>query len=222
MAPSVIPQMFPSSVEMIHRLGGTFRGTIHIGANVGDEIPAYRAHGLEWAIMVEPLDAPFAELQRRLAGDPRYLPVQALCAGQVGRDCEFHVASNGGQSSSMLRPQRHMTEHPEVLFSHVIRMISTTVDTILADLAARDPAFTPECVDILYMDVQGAELEVLKGATGLLQHAKYVFCEVSYGGLYENDATIEGLQGFLRAFGFRLNWTDINRHGWGDALFIRR
>ena len=222
MGPPIIPQMFPSSVAMIQRLGGTFRGTVHVGANKGDEIPAYKAHGLEWAIMVEPLEEPFAELQRRLTGEEKYIAVQALCAGRPGIEYDFYVASNEGQSSSILRPQRHLQEHPAVRFDRAMKMTSTTVDIILGQLIGRLPGFQADCIDILYMDVQGAELEVLKGATGLLQRAKYVFCELSYGGLYENDVPLEILQNFLCAFGFRLNWMDINKHGWGDGLFVRR
>jgi FkbM family methyltransferase len=222
MEPPIIRQMFPSSVAMIRRLGGTFRGTIQVGANKGQEIASYKAHGLEWAIMVEPLDEPFAELKQRLAGEEKYLAVQALCAGRPGIELDFYVASNEGQSSSILRPQRHLKEHPGVLFQHSVKMTTTTVDILLDELAKQIPAFELDCIDILCMDVQGAELEVLKGATALLQRAKYVFCELSYSGLYENDVPLEVLQDFLRGFGFRLNWIDINRHGWGDGLFIRR
>ena len=211
----------PTSVEMIRRLGRSCRGTIHIGANTGQEVGSYRSAGLLWGIMIEPLPEPFAKLQQVVENIPNYFALQALCAAREGIDYEFHIASNGGQSSSILQPARHTTEHPDVAFTETIALRSTTVDRLMAQLEGSVPGFTSDLIDILYMDVQGAELEVLKGATRTLQTVDYVFSEVSYGGLYQADATVEDVLAFLGCFGFRLNWIDINRHGWGDSLFIR-
>jgi FkbM family methyltransferase len=211
----------PTSVEAVQRLGRSCRGTIHVGASSGQEIANYHASGLSWVIMVEPLLEPFTRLRESIKGIPNYFALQALCAAREGIEYEFHVASNDGQSSSILSPSRHITEHPDVTFTETIPLRSTTVDRIMMQLTGGVPGFTLDAIDILYMDVQGAELEVLKGSTKTLQSVDYVFSEVSYGGLYQHDACIEDVQAFLRCFGFRLNWVDINQHGWGDALFIR-
>jgi FkbM family methyltransferase len=219
--PAPAPARMPSSVEVIQRLGHKCRGTIDIGANHGSEIVSYRAAGLHWAVMVEPNPEPFRRLQAAIGNTPNYLAIPALCAASAGVEHDFHVDPGGGQASSMLRPSGVLTMAPQVKFEKPIKLVSTTVDLIMAQLAASQPGFSIDAIDIMSIDVQGAELEVLKGATKTLQTVKYVFCEVSYGGIYEGDACIEALQAFLHGYGFRLNWTDINRWNWGDALFIR-
>jgi FkbM family methyltransferase len=172
--------------------------------------------------MVEPQPEPFRRLQAATAEIPNFLAIQAVCAALEGVEHDFHVASNSGMSSSILRPSGVLTMAPKIKFDEPIKLVSTTVDRIMTQLADAEPGFSTDAIDLLCIDVQGAELEVLKGATKTLQTVNYVFCEVSYGGVYEGDACIDDIQALLRCYGFRLNWVDINRWNWGDALFIRR
>ena len=46
------------------------------------------------------------------------------------------------------------------------------------------------------MDVQGYELEVLKGATETLKHVDYVYCEVNRDEVYEGNAYVEEIDEF--------------------------
>jgi hypothetical protein len=48
----------------------------------------------------------------------------------------------------------------------------------------------------------------------------YIFTEVSRGGLYENDVNHMTLTEYLDSQGFSLAFLYLNRHGWGDALYI--
>jgi hypothetical protein len=71
------------------------------------------------------------------------------------------------------------------------------------------------------MDVQGAEMEVLKGASLQLQYGKYVFCEIGRGDGYDGELAFESILNFLLAFGYRvlaLEW-DPNT-GYGNAFFM--
>ncbi len=171
--------------------------------------------------MVEPLDGPFAALSAAAATRPGFIPVQALCASREGVTFDFHVASNGGQSSSLLAPKRVLEEYPKVRFSETLTLTSTTADRVLEQAEAAHPQVSAAELDILYIDTQGAELRVMMGASRVLQHVRYIWTEVSYD-LYEGGASLEEMQGFLQPFGFRLNNLYVNAHGWGDALFIRR
>ena len=68
------------------------------------------------------------------------------------------------------------------------------------------------------MDVQGAELLVLKGATSLLKSAKAVIVEVSMQPYYEGGVLQPELRDFLRGRGFM----EIRRPpDHGDQLYIR-
>ena len=72
------------------------------------------------------------------------------------------------------------------------------------------------------MDVQGYELEVLKGAKETLCHIDYVYCEVNRNEIYENNALIEEIDAYLSFYGMtRIEtswWPDSD---WGDAFYMR-
>ncbi len=139
----------------------------------------------------------------------------------VGTICNFYVSSNGGASSSTLKPSGHLTVHPDVKFdSQRITLESTTVDQIVADFKDYGRADIIAPIDLLYLDTQGAELSVLKGATKLLKQVQYVFTEASRGGLYENDVNHKALTEYLDSQGFSLVFLYMNKHGWGDALYV--
>ena len=80
---------------------------------------------------------------------------------------------------------------------------------------------------LLKIDVQGFELEVLKGATGMLPHIDAVYVEASYVELYEGQALHEEIERFLIEAGFTLDGR-FNTHihqgepVQADLLFRRR
>tara|TARA_B100000965_G_scaffold362182_1_gene344050 strand:- start:137 stop:385 length:249 start_codon:yes stop_codon:yes gene_type:complete len=71
------------------------------------------------------------------------------------------------------------------------------------------------------MDVQGYELEVLKGATETLKNINYVYCEVNRDEVYENNAYVEEIDEFLAGYGMERVETNWAGDIWGDALYIR-
>jgi len=62
--------------------------------------------------------------------------------------------------------------------------------------------------DVLKLDVQGYELQVLRGGTETLGHGQVaiVACEVNFAGAYVGQAQFENLLEFMDDNGFRL-WT---------------
>ena len=59
-------------------------------------------------------------------------------------------------------------------------------------------------VDLLKLDVQGAELLVLRGAEKSLPRVRLVFVEVSFRPIYEGSAVFADVYAFLRGHGFRM------------------
>jgi FkbM family methyltransferase len=207
--------------DLLKNLGRSPRNIIHIGANSGQEVDAYKAFGFDWAVLVEPLDAPFERLCKKIAGTSNFVAVKGLCSAVENMEHDFHISSNEGASSSMLAPKRHLDEHPEVKFDQTVRLRSTTVDILCREVQRTVPGFQASFLDFMVLDTQGSELSVLKGAYQTLHSIKQIWTEVSHGGLYENDVALEDLQAFLCCFGFRLYFVGINIHGYGDALFLK-
>jgi len=75
--------------------------------------------------------------------------------------------------------------------------------------------------DFINMDVQGYELEVLKGGEKTLKSVKMVYCEVNRVELYENCVQVEELDAFLVERGFAMREIHWTARAWGDALYVR-
>lgn len=206
---------------ILSQFGRKFSGVIHVGANNGKEVVEYNKYMIKHAVLIEPLPNVFDQLKKSIIGYDGFTAVQALCSHLPNINYDFYIANNNGQSSSLLKPKRHVVEHPDVEFNSKMEILSTTLDLVMA-ATEESTNINQAQFDTLVIDVQGAELMVLKGATRTLDHIRFLFTEVSYGGLYENDVIFEELQKFLKCFGFRLFWLCMNNHGWGDALFIKQ
>lgn len=76
-------------------------------------------------------------------------------------------------------------------------------------------------VDILWMDLQGAELMALKGMGDLISTVRVVYTEVAYKEMYFGQPLFDELNGFLVVHGFCLH-SKFNTSQWfGDALYVR-
>ena len=151
-------------LQLIQELGKSCKGVVHVGANEGQEFESYRSAQLECVVYIEPVPEICERLRARIASDPRHVAVQALCSNLEGETVQFNVASNGGLSSSILPLARHASEHPEVTYTLQILLKTTTLDRVIFETAAIDP----RKIDCLVLDVQGAEMKVIEGATRTL------------------------------------------------------
>lgn len=107
---------------------------------------------------------------------------------------------------------------------------ATTKQTIAVPCVSLDDfcsAQRIERIDILKMDIQGAELRALEGARRLLASCAIglLAIEVEFQPLYEQQPLFEDLALFLRKYGYGLyNLYDLQvvagRLSWADAIFV--
>jgi len=72
------------------------------------------------------------------------------------------------------------------------------------------------------LDVQGAELMVLRGALSALAAFDAVVAEINFEELYEGCALAPDLDAFLGTRGFsRVATACFDDPSWGDALYLR-
>ena len=72
--------------------------------------------------MVEPLQEPFDYIKSLCSKNPGFVAVNALCSDIPNENVSFYVASNGGQSSSMLKPENHLKVFDFVTFEKKIEL----------------------------------------------------------------------------------------------------
>jgi len=76
-------------------------------------------------------------------------------------------------------------------------------------------------VDLLWMDLQGAELAALRGMGDLLKTVKVIYTEVEYKQMYQGQPTHEQLAEFMKSNGFRLQHRTNTSEWFGNELYVR-
>jgi hypothetical protein len=198
------------------------KGIIQIGASYGQEFESFTAEGITAGVLVEPLPQPFAYISELCKTTSGFIAINALCSDASGEQHTFHVASNGGQSSSIMKPKHHLQMFDYVKFEETVELVSTTVDDIIRLLESNGYQAITQQLDTLYMDVQGAEFKVLLGAPRTLRRINYIFTELIRGDLYENAVSLANYCALLDTQGFTLNYLRFNKFHHADMLFVRK
>lgn len=117
----------------------------------------------------------------------------------------------GNKSSSLLPPDQHLSIHPWVHFDEVVQVETET----LRDFCTTEGISE---IDLLHLDVQGAELKVLTGAGDMLARTKLVWLEVERISLYHGQPLADEVERFMRAQGFTMARQRVNAVS-GDQLY---
>lgn len=119
----------------------------------------------------------------------------------------------GNKSSSLLPPSEEMKKHTEWLqFKSKIE-----VNTLRLEDYARKKQLSE--IDFAHIDVQGAELMVLKGAGDFLKKIKLIWMEVEAVELYKGQPLKTEVEAFMKAKGF-VNVLDTVNAVAGDQLYV--
>ncbi|MDB5864874.1 MAG: hypothetical protein JWO70_2680 [Betaproteobacteria bacterium] len=173
-----------------------FRGVIHVGANIGQERDLYEAHELP-VIWIEPIPDVFDQLTARIEGYARQRALQCLLTDRDDVEYPFHVASNGGESSSIFELAKHRDIWPQIGFERTLTLTSTTLKSVVEreriDLAL---------YDTLIIDTQGSELLVLRGAAEHVRAFRFIETEVADFEAYAGCCQLPEMTRFMDAQGF--------------------
>lgn len=114
----------------------------------------------------------------------------------------IHI-TNDTDSSSILKPN---TLQKELYNSYEVGQKEITVFK-LDDYKQRENLRTP---DLIKIDVQGYELEVLRGALQLLQSTRFLILEISFESFYKNQPLFGEIIEFLNGYDYQLRAFGIN------------
>lgn len=195
------------------------RGIVHVGAHRGQEADAYFALGPDRVVWVEADPRQASILRNVVARHPeadRQTVLEALVAEQDGIRRQFYCFSNDGESSSIFRATELLPHHWPTVFEtgEVKELTSRRLDSLLGEAC-----ISPEDIDVLVFDVQGAEVLALRGAGAFLEKARFVEVEVSLQPIYEGAPLYDDVRRVLEAAGFDAV-TEVPWHG--DVVFARR
>ncbi len=120
----------------------------------------------------------------------------------------------GNKSSSLLPPQKTLEIVPWLKFKKTIKIKTTTLD----EYCELNKITT---IDIIHMDVQGAELLVLKGGPHMLKSVKSIWLEVEAVELYKDQPLKKDVERFMKKTGF-VKFIDTVDNVAGDQLYVSK
>jgi len=171
---------------------------LDVGAAKGVYASQLRLTGYEGRIVsFEPLSKPFGRLVKTAADDPGWECIQAAL-GTTDGTSTINVAGNSDSSSFLQIGDRHLEAAPQSAYVKEETVEIKRLDSIW------DQIVRPDDRVYLKLDVQGFELEVLRGAEGALPKVAAVQAELSLVPVYEGGPVFREVFDYLEGHGFRL------------------
>jgi len=134
-----------------------------------------------------------------------------------GRELDFYQNNENPGGNSYYRENSELSSGADILYTeaHRRKLRSTTVDS--AVLAKQLPK-----PDLIKIDVQGAELDVLKGATETLKTARHVILELQSVEYNKGAPLKDSIISYMDQIGFDCKGMFCNNGPDGDYHFVRR
>jgi len=199
------------------------KGIIHVGAHYGEEFQEYLKNKIKIIHGFEPVKKNYEILSKNIKTLKGKIKIYPYALGNKNQNKKkiFLSNNNDAQSSSFLKPLLHLIQHPEITFneSEIVKL-------------KRLDFFKIKNSNFMSIDVQGYELEVLKGAKKTLEVIDYLYCEVNTAETYKNNPLIEDIDNYLKKYNFFRVETFFSYYknffllpkkklSWGDALYIK-
>lgn len=153
--------------------------------------------------------------------------VHALALSDKDGEAEFYVSSGhpddlpktndwdyGNKSSSLLAPKETKKIHKWLKFNNKIKVKTRRLDSFCKENGIDN-------IDFMFLDVQGAELKVLKGLGESLSIVKMIWMEVEAVELYSKQPLKRDVESFMKSKGYKCIKNTVNSVS-GDQLYVHK
>lgn len=204
-------------------------GVIHIGAHECEESIAYEYADIKNVFWVE------AQKDLYLKNKKKGFNIGHYCVSSTNNKEVIFNISNNSQSSSYLDLDIHKRDYPGINYIREEKMQTTTLKKIYEKENLKE-----NFANYLHLDIQGAELEALKGAGDLLNNFDYIYTETNLLHMYKDCGLLWDLDDYLKKYNFIRLDTDFNPgdrktisgewpgirdfviDSWGDVLYVNK
>ena len=189
-------------------------GIIHVGAHELEELSSYLKRNISRVIWIEANPEKYDLINRKIKNFENMV-LGKFAAGSNHSIRELNLANNG-LSSSLLELGTHLNNYPEVKYNSIIEVEIKKVDEWI------DENFNNKYLyNFINIDIQGFELEALKGMSNQLRIAEYVYLEVNFEQVYKKCPELQDIDKILKKFGFSRVALRATNAGWGDAFYSK-
>ncbi len=172
---------------------------IDVGANIGqftssaaNFFPEAEVHSFE----------PIPKCYKTLLKNTKKLPnvkTYNFALGSSNTNIDFFINLDAQSSSALKTNELRLKIFPDKYEVETIEVEQKCLDTIFADMD-----FGANC--LLKIDVQGLEVEVLKGAVNSFSSIRYILLEASINPLYKGEVCLQDMITFTENLGFKLRY----------------
>jgi FkbM family methyltransferase len=188
---------------VIRALAGTERPVIvDLGAHHGEEYLWMDAKlgplGAYIAVEADPRNCEW--IRNHQPKTPRFTLIESAIAAFDG-NTTLHLCDNAAKqargSSSIHQPTGHLQHFPWCTFEMETEVRAVTLDTLIA--GQRGWVVVP-IIDLLWVDIQGAERSCILGGTETLKRTRFIMIEAESVEMYEGQALKPELLALLPDF----------------------
>tara|TARA_B100001250_G_scaffold390786_1_gene391056 strand:- start:1223 stop:1954 length:732 start_codon:yes stop_codon:yes gene_type:complete len=186
-------------------------GIIHVGAHSGQEVKQYVQYKNK-IILFEPQKDIFNELVQNVNNYENIYCYNFGLGSKNEKKTIYRSEGNKGLSSSVLSPELHLLVQPNISFEDTEEIKIKRFDSLNIDT-----------LNFLTLDVQGFELEVLKGFGEELKKVEFIFTEINTKFLYKNNALVADIDKYLKNYNFIRVYTNVDCFNYfGDAFYVKK
>jgi len=205
--------MINALTEIIKKYQINITGVSHFGAHICKEIDFYNSLNLDSINLFEPQKEVYKKLNENVEQYKNVKTYNYALGNSNFKTKIYSSTTYSGVSASVLKPLEHTKYFPKVIFD---------LDNEIVNVVRYDELEIKN-VNFFVIDVQGYELEALKGAEKSLSLVDVIHIEISRKELYESNAKIKDLDIFLKRNNFiriKTEWWSVNAIS-GDAIYVK-
>jgi FkbM family methyltransferase len=201
-------------IRLLKSFNINIKGILHIGAHMCEEKDAYNNFlkiSDENIIWIDGNDD--LTLKNKERGIPN---CYTAVLDETERTTTFNITNNG-QSSSILEFGTHANSYPWCKFIESRQVTTQTLGNFFKINNIDNTKY-----NFWNLDIQGVELQVLRGSQEFLSNVDAIYVEVNVQEVYKNCGQLHEIDSLLEKHGLFRVQTLLVREGWGDALYLRK
>jgi FkbM family methyltransferase len=223
--------------QLLKKYNIKINGIIHVGTHEGGETLTYVRAGITDVILVEANPFRFSNLTESLSTGryvtwcsplkyekfnsaeaeilKEYKAYNYAVSDKEDGTITFNLSNFDGGTDSIFKINEWGRDSSWAPYEHIaeIEVPTTTLDKIVKNKSN---------YNFLNMDVEGAELMVLRGANEVLKYMDCIMLETQDKIRFEGSCTRQQLIEFLDGYGFELKEYHDTGKEWGDCLFLKK